>query len=412
MTRRRNPVFRCALSAALLGGSLAAALPLAAQTPTPQAPAPVVSPAPAAPAPAAATTPVAPAGSAAIAVQPAAAGAAAAAAPAPAGEPVVRGVRSDRDDQPTRAGLGDRIAVLVDRLDLLLARTDGGCGGIVLFLDGIAINGVPPVSCNEAEGSVRFELERSDDSDRAWHMLLGEPPGLHRKVRVSLGPNGTSPVRSAMLDFELEILPVFAFGLYLAGLALVLALLVHLSRNTALLRDPHAPPPPGARAPYSLARFQLAFWSFLVVAAYVFLWMITEELDTITGSVLGLLGIGAGTALGSSVIDAGKEAKAEAAASAEAAPAVPAARAASAPIAPLAASASQGFLRDLLQDAEGVSLYRFQMFVWTLVLGIIFFASVYEKLAMPSFSPSLLGLMGISSGTFLGAKFPEDRAKG
>jgi hypothetical protein len=378
MTRRRDPLFRHALPAALL--LLCWHLPLGAQEggPAPD-PAAVASPAPAVPA----------------STVPAPAAAAPAAPAAPAAEPVVRGVLSDRPDQPARAGLGDRIAVQVDHLGLLLAHTDGGCAGIVLFLDGIAIDGVPPVSCNEAEGTVRFELERTDDSDRAWHMLLGEPPGLHRKVRVSLGPNGTSPVRSAMLDFELEILPALEFGLYLAGLALVLALLIHLARNTALLRDPHETPPPGARAPYSLARFQLAFWSFLVVAAYVFLWMITEELDTITGSVLGLLGIGAGTALGSSVIDAGKQEKA-----------------AGTDCPPPAVMASQGFLRDLLQDGGGVSLYRFQMFVWTLVLGIIFFASVYDKLAMPSFSPSLLGLMGISSGTFLGAKFPEDRPKG
>lgn len=392
MTRRRGPLFRHALPGALLlCWSVAAHPPLVAQAGQETGPAPdaaaVASPAPAAASPAPSPAPAlsAPAALAPVPVAPV----------APAVEPVVRGVLSDRADQPARAGLGDRIAVQVDRLDLLLARTDGGCPAIVLFLDGIPIAGVPPVSCNEAEGIVRFELERNDDSDRAWHMLLGEPPGLHRTVRVSLGPNGTSPVRTTVLDFELEILPGLEFGLYLAGLALVLALLIHLARNTALLRDPHETPPPGARAPYSLARFQLAFWSFLVVAAYVFLWMVTEELDTITGSVLGLLGIGAGTALGSSVIDAGKR---EAAAGTDCPPPT--------------VMASQGFLRDLLQDGGGVSLYRFQMFVWTLVLGIIFFASVYDKLAMPSFSPSLLGLMGISSGTFLGAKFPEDRPKG
>jgi hypothetical protein len=369
MTRRRSPAFRCALSAALLACGLAAQPHLQAQTePALQPAEPVSTPEPAAPAASAASSASPPA----------------AAAPAP--EPIVRDVRADRDDQPRRAGL-------VGGLDLLLARTAGGCQGLVLFLDGIAIAGVPPVSCNEADGGVRFELDRNDDSDRAWHMLLGEPPGLHRKVRVSLGPSVSSPVRTEVLDFELEILPTVAFGLYLAGLALVLALLVHFARTTALLRDPHQTPPPDGKAPYSLARFQLAFWSFLAVAAYVFLWMITEELDTITGSVLGLLGIGAGTALGSSVIDAGKQEKAV-----------------TAGLSPV--GASQGFLRDLLQDGDGVSLYRFQMFVWTLVLGIIFVASVYEKLAMPSFSPSLLGLMGISSGTFLGAKFPEDRPKG
>ncbi|HYH47760.1 MAG TPA: hypothetical protein VEG34_18910, partial [Thermoanaerobaculia bacterium] len=104
MTRRRDPLFRHALPAALL--LLCWNLPLSAQeggsAPEPTA---VASPAPALPAPRAVP--------AAAAVPPA----------VPAAEPVVRGVRSDRDDQLARAGLGDRIAVQVDRLDLLLART-------------------------------------------------------------------------------------------------------------------------------------------------------------------------------------------------------------------------------------------------------------------------------------------------
>ena len=61
----------------------------------------------------------------------------------------------------------------------------------------------------------------------------------------------------------------------------------------------------------------------------------------------------------------------------------------------------------MLSDPSGVSLHRFQMFVWTLVLGVIFVASVYKNLAMPQFSATLLGLMGISSGTYLGFKVPE-----
>jgi hypothetical protein len=47
--------------------------------------------------------------------------------------------------------------------------------------------------------------------------------------------------------------------------------------------------------------------------------------------------------------------------------------------------------------------------VWTWVLGIIFISSVYHGLQMPQFNPTLLGLMGISSGTYLGFKVPENR---
>ena len=145
-------------------------------------------------------------------------------------------------------------------------------------------------------------------------------------------------------------------------------------------------PSGNAVAPFSLSLFQMAFWFFLVIAAYVFVWMITDELDTITESVLALIGIGAGTALGSTLIDQGK------------------------PTA-MASGPSQGFITDVLRDDSGsISLHRFQMFVWTLVLGVIFIASVYNNLSMPQFSATLLGLMGISSGTYLGFKVPETKA--
>jgi hypothetical protein len=71
---------------------------------------------------------------------------------------------------------------------------------------------------------------------------------------------------------------------------------------------------------------------------------------------------------------------------------------------------SEGFLADILTDASGISLHRFQIAVWTIVLGFIFAASIYNSLAMPQFSGTLLALMGISSGTYIGFKFPEKQA--
>ena len=70
---------------------------------------------------------------------------------------------------------------------------------------------------------------------------------------------------------------------------------------------------------------------------------------------------------------------------------------------------SVGFLRDILADAGGYSFHRFQIFAWTIVLGIIFLSSVFNNLTMPEFSTTLLGLMGISSGTYIGFKFPEQK---
>ena len=66
-------------------------------------------------------------------------------------------------------------------------------------------------------------------------------------------------------------------------------------------------------------------------------------------------------------------------------------------------------LYDLLGDNYLISFHRFQIFLWTLVLGVIFVSTVFHDLAMPEFSPTLLGIMGISGGTYLGFKLPEQR---
>ena len=70
----------------------------------------------------------------------------------------------------------------------------------------------------------------------------------------------------------------------------------------------------------------------------------------------------------------------------------------------------KGGLPDLLAENNVISFHRFQIFVWTLILGIMFVASVYNELAMPAFSATLLGLLGISAGTYIGFKLPESKA--
>jgi hypothetical protein len=303
-------------------------------------------------------------------------------------DPRVLKAVSRNPKHPGRAALGDEVTLEVQGLSTLLNRdSEARCADLVLFLDGIAIQGSPPESCSPAEGKVRFRLGRTGKSDRAWHILLSEPTGFTKTVSVSLGSDAELAYPTDARNFELEVLPRAELFLYFGILAISLALFVHLARKTSILRTPD-PVPEGRRAPFSLSRFQLAFWSMLVIAAYLFIWMITDALDTITGSVLVLLGIGSGTALSAAVIDSGKTG-AEASATLR---------------------CSQGFLKDLLSDDHGISLHRFQLFSWTLVLGLIFCASVYDGLQMPQFSTTLLGLMGLSSGTYLGFKMPEGKS--
>ena len=67
----------------------------------------------------------------------------------------------------------------------------------------------------------------------------------------------------------------------------------------------------------------------------------------------------------------------------------------------------KGVMYDLLSENKMIAFHRFQIFVWTIVLGIMFVANVYNQLAMPLFSATLLGLLGVSAGTYVGFKIPD-----
>ena len=294
------------------------------------------------------------------------------------GAPLVYFAHSYYRDRPNVAGLDDRMSVHVQNLDSLLAKVDNNCSALVLFLDGMPLKGIQPESCDKVSGHVRYRLERFSKDDSVWHELLGSPRTFTKQVSVSIGSTTSFSALSTVTDFELEVIPAGPFHVYLVLLVVTLIAFVYLCSHTPVIRGGTPDQSLDVR-PYSLSLFQMAFWFFLVIASYVFIWLICDELNTITDSVLGLIGIGAATAVGAKIVNdrsVGSDAP----------------------------SVTHGFVSDVISDSHGVSIHRLQMFAWTIVLGIIFVASVYNDLAMPEFSSTLLGLMGISSGTYLGVK--------
>jgi hypothetical protein len=182
----------------------------------------------------------------------------------------------------------------------------------------------------------------------------------------------------------------------------------------------------------------MAWWFFWVIAAYVYISLITKEVNILTTTALTLIGISAGTGLASVFVNkqklTGQEndkislqseravVQSRIAVLTAANPSPGTAEAlelydrqkrlaeingllAKFP-AVTVAPASRGLI-DVLTDGEGLSFYRFQIAVWTIVLGLVFIKSAFVDLVMPEFDATLLGLMGISSGTYIGFKFPE-----
>lgn len=328
---------------------------------------------------------------------------------------------------------------------------------LVPYINGRAIKGNYPEEVHLETGRLIFHLEITPDNKRVWIDLLGAPKAMREPATISVGLEDGSAFKTAHDKEQPVTLTVISPAYGLISLAVILSTLVFmiwLVRNTNVIREPGPPPAPGKRRPYNLGRAQMAFWFLLIYASYVSIWLVTDALDTITTSLLALMGISAGTALGEALIDNGKDTTkanqfqdltAEKQALEQSLVQTQSDldaidQASSSPtdqsnrelltrqltdtrtrlnqidqqlrtIGPQleTAPASAGFLRDLLSDGSGYSFHRFQIFAWTIVLGIIFVSSVYNNLTMPEFSSTLLGLMGLSAGTYIGFKFPEQK---
>jgi hypothetical protein len=328
---------------------------------------------------------------------------------------------------------------------------------VVPYLNGRALRGNYPEEIHVFKNHLHFHLKITPENKNAWVDLLGAPEGTRKPVTFSVGLENQSPFDTVFdQGNELHLTVISpAYGVISLLVVLVtLILFLWWARTTSLIRAPGPQPAGGKLRPYNLGRAQMAFWFFLIYVSYLVIWLITGALDTITASLLGLMGISAGTALSEALIDSGKDtAKAGqlqdvTAAKQSLEQSIPELEAQIAAInagtalkpddtanrdslnkqlqdcrARLAqinqqiqmltpgtsANASKGFLSDILSDSSGYSFHRFQIFAWTIVLGIIFLSSVYNNLTMPEFSTTLLGLMGISSGTYIGFKFPEQK---
>ena len=69
---------------------------------------------------------------------------------------------------------------------------------------------------------------------------------------------------------------------------------------------------------------------------------------------------------------------------------------------------SKGFWKDIT-GGNAVSLHRVQMMAWNAVLIFVFVVQVVTKMTIPDFNTTLLGLLGLSAGTYVGFKFPENQ---
>jgi hypothetical protein len=344
--------------------------------------------------------------------------------------------------QKPEAGLQNEITLLVNGLKQWLDENKGKIDPdtLTLYLSEREIVGLHPTAIDREGGKIVFVLERTADSKNAWSTLLG-PPRLYRNVRVSFGPPKGDPVPGAVGMRLLILLRLWSL-IALALLALGLVTLFYVAIKKDVLRNPGKLQETNkglkARKSYSLAKTQMLFWFAVVFFSFVVIWLVTWDRGiSIPGTVLGLMGISAGTSAGGIYLgNKQREAKQKSAASSPlsagsttdqntqdgppvaadvgqniqaqiTSPAGQSLQLAAVGAAETMASPSLGFWKDLISENGEPSLQRLQIVFWTLLLGVIFLRAVWDTLAMPEYDATLLGLMTISSGTYLSSKLPS-----
>ena len=174
----------------------------------------------------------------------------------------------------------------------------------------------------------------------------------------------------------------------------LLVLVIFLDQGWGMLRDQST----ALVKPFSFSRVQLAWWSCIIIAALIGIMKALNKFPAIDGTTLVLLGISGGTTTGAAVIDASD-------------------RSNSALRSPRHQNQnSENLLLDILSDADGVSIHRFQAVIFNIAFGAWFINQVIKNLAglppephMPVIDINCLALLGISSGTYAAVKTIENK---
>src|SRR5579884_3897387 len=221
-------------------------------------------------------------------------------------------------------GLNDRIRLKVDHLREWIKSEKNPNGknlnDLILFLNERPMKGLHPFEVDPERNILQFRLVRDSsipEQRTMWDDLLSRATSfkkqhegsrqnhkLERTVRVSVGFENEMPFKSSA-RFNLIVLDLWSAFWFCVFFGLLLAALVIMGIRTPLLRNDGGQAPAAAaqastsvtvnksktkelKASYSLARVQMAHWTFLIVCGFVVVLEIVQSF-TLTQRFHGFL---------------------------------------------------------------------------------------------------------------------------
>jgi heme/copper-type cytochrome/quinol oxidase subunit 2 len=219
--------------------------------------------------------------------------------------------------------------------------------------------------------------------DASWNKWYGFGDD-HLSVKLDVGT--AEKVYSCSPDKKLRLLVyrngALIFASVVVGLFLVFTILLVFVFNFDFIRDPVAADP----KPFSLSRFQLLWWTVIVISCYILLFAIRDDFGLFSQSTLILIGISAAGTGFSVLVDYSVNDKPG-----------------------QTPQAGKNFFLDILSDNNGINIHRYQNFIFTIVFGIVFVYKVFATANMPDFGTLELSLMGLSTATYVALKTNENK---
>jgi hypothetical protein len=288
-----------------------------------------------------------------------------------------------------------------------------------LWINGVCFSKLKPLYFNASDGSLIFRLDYDTALTSPWKLFYAWPNywTFSHRATICLGTlNKEFRNKTRCVDIGLNTTacwkPWLAYILFMLLLALIALRGRGIGKDSTVMAQKgilivrgNAPNDADhgiiniKHVPFSLARFQFLFWLLIIFFSILHIWGITDILAKPTGSVLILLGISGGTMFIGRLIDNNSVADANT---------TPEER--KRIIEELVKESPNGrrdLVKDLLNDGNGISLHRLQLFMFTIFLGIYFIWQVLYCLGLPQFSDTMMILMGISSGMYAGVKTSE-----
>ncbi|WP_298156862.1 hypothetical protein [Flavobacterium sp.] len=142
--------------------------------------------------------------------------------------------------------------------------------------------------------------------------------------------------------------------------------------------------------PYSFANTQLLWWTLIIVCTFSMYYGEHGQIIKLTKSSLILLGISLGTITAAKIID-NTDKSTNASRHQD-------------------KNHSSNFVIDIISDGNGISVHRFQAFVFNVIFGLIFLNYFFTNQQFIEFGELELTLMGISSAAYVGLKATENKS--